>query len=62
MPAVYLTAAEAATYLNVPERTFRDRWRRWGIKGHHFGRHLRFRPAELDRWADRNAEVHKVAA
>lgn len=56
-----LTPSQAAEYLNVPQRSLRDSWRRWGLKAHHVGKHLRFRERDLESWLERNAEGACVA-
>jgi excisionase family DNA binding protein len=50
LPAL-LTIDEAAVYLRVPVQTLR-RWRAQGTgpAAAKIGKHLRYRPDELDRW------------
>jgi len=54
VPKVYVTAAEAAEYLNLPSVTalycFLHRRRKAGfnVKTYRRGRHLLFKPADLD--------------
>ena len=45
-----LSVANAAEFLDVPERTLRDRWRSWGIPAYRVGRAYRFRVRDLEQW------------
>jgi len=45
---------EVADFLSVPERTVRENWRRWGLKGHKVGRAIRFRERDIEAWLQRN--------
>jgi Helix-turn-helix domain len=47
-----LNLANAAAYLDMPERRLRDNWRSWGIPAYKAGRELRFRVRDLERWID----------
>jgi excisionase family DNA binding protein len=47
-----LRIPQAAEYLNVPERTLRDEWRRGGLQAHRIGRAIMFRERELERFID----------
>ncbi len=52
-----LTAAQAAAYLQVPVETLK-RWRRIGTGPRYFhaGRHVRYRLAQLERWAEQREQ------
>jgi excisionase family DNA binding protein len=52
-----LRAAEAADFLNVSERTFREYWRKWGITAFRVGRALRFRERDLNNWLQAHSEA-----
>jgi excisionase family DNA binding protein len=47
------TTQELADYLNVPVQTI-YRWRkhRYGPSGRKMGKHVRYRPADVERWID----------
>jgi excisionase family DNA binding protein len=45
---------EAAEYLSIPERTLREKFRRWGIPAHKVGRALRFRARDIEAYLERN--------
>ncbi|NEA59410.1 helix-turn-helix domain-containing protein [Streptomyces sp. SID13666] len=47
-----LTPLEAAQFLAVSLSTFYSNWRRWGIKAHRVGKHLRFRERDLESWLE----------
>ena len=50
----YLTTEEAGEYIGIATGTL-EQWRHFG-KGpayHKFGRSVRYKPEELDRWADK---------
>ncbi len=47
-----LRYAEAAAYLNMPESTLRQNWRRYGLKGYRIGRLVQFRERDLERWLE----------
>jgi excisionase family DNA binding protein len=60
-----LTPTQASAYLQIPVETLR-RWRGLGTgpKFAKVGRHVRYRPAELDRWLqqrEREAEGGRTA-
>jgi excisionase family DNA binding protein len=51
-----LTTEEAATYLGLTPRYFRDNYRTWGIPAVRFGhRTIRFRPDDLESFARKMA-------
>jgi excisionase family DNA binding protein len=52
-----LSVANAAAYLDMPERRLRDNWRRWGIPAYKAGRELRFRVRDLERWIEGNRDA-----
>src|SRR5713226_7696011 len=51
-----LRYAEAAKYLNMPESTLRQNWRRYGLTAHRIGPSVMFRERELERWIESRAE------
>ena len=48
----WLTIEEAADYLNVSERFVRRLIAQRRVTFHHFGRHVRIRPSDLDAFAE----------
>jgi len=52
-----LSLANAAAYLDMPERRLRDNWRRWGIPIYKVGRELRFRVRDLECWLEGRREA-----
>jgi hypothetical protein len=52
-----LNLANAALYLDMPERRLRDNWRRWGIPAYRVGRELRFRVRDLESWLEGRREA-----
>jgi excisionase family DNA binding protein len=50
--AGWLTIGEAAAYLNVSERFIRRLIAQRRVAFHHFGRHIRFCPSDLDNFAE----------
>jgi excisionase family DNA binding protein len=56
-----LRMREAADYLNVPERTLREYWQRWGLTAYRVGRTIQFRERELNNWLGSN-RIEKRAA
>ena len=55
-PNRMLRMAQAAEYLNVPQRTLQRRWRAWGLTAHRIGRAIEFRERELERFINSKAE------
>jgi excisionase family DNA binding protein len=53
MSSKLLTVTDLADYLGVPEQTIYQ-WRRkgYGPVGHKMGKHVRFRPSDVDSWID----------
>jgi excisionase family DNA binding protein len=49
-----LTLREAAGFLNVPERTLRAEFRKWGIEAYKVGRAWRFRERDLNDFLEQN--------
>ena len=49
-----LTLHEAADFLNVPARTLRAEFRKWGISAYKVGRAWRFRERDLYEYLERN--------
>lgn len=48
-----LTVDEVAAYLGVPVKTLYDwRCKSYGPPGMRLGRHLRYRPADVEKWLD----------
>lgn len=53
MTSEWMTAAEVAEELRIPIATIYDwRYRGSGPAAHKFGRHLRYKRADVARWAD----------
>jgi excisionase family DNA binding protein len=53
LPERLLTIAEVADYLGVPVGTlYQWRHKRTGPKGIRVGRHVRYRPREVEAWLD----------
>lgn len=53
LTAGYLSLAEAATYLHVPQSTLRGWARTKGVPYHKPGKELLFRAKDLDAWMNR---------
>ena len=52
-----LNLANAAAYLDMPERRLRDNYRQWGIPAYKVGREHRFRVRDLDAYVDSHRQV-----
>jgi excisionase family DNA binding protein len=58
LPVRYLTPAEVAEILGVPQDTiYQWRYKRCGPPAFRVGRHLRFDPRALQRWVDQQTET-----
>lgn len=58
-----LSAQDVADFLGVPLTTLYQ-WRTKGTapRAVKVGRHIRFRPADIDAWCERNADAPRVGA
>jgi excisionase family DNA binding protein len=43
---------ETAEYLNVPLRSLRSHWRKWGLPAYRVGRSIQFRERDLEAWLE----------
>lgn len=57
------SSIEVSERLGIPERTL-GQWRYRGVGPDfiHVGRHVRYRPEDVDRWLDRQTISHGIAS
>jgi excisionase family DNA binding protein len=50
-----LSIPQTAEKLNQKERTVREYWRKWGLRGYRVGRTIQFRERDIEAWIEQNA-------
>ena len=50
-----LSSRDVATILAIPERTVRDRWKKWGLPAYRIGKHLRWKERDVYAWIERQS-------